>query len=1181
LYRDLTSGPEGFRPAAAPAPAGAQAGIDPFLQWMVLAGSEVVSIGLLTGPDFASLSDGDSGDFLLLMFDFVLDGIDFASDSGPRISIAEANAIVGRMPSNTISSSQIETIVNRWNRSLDYWVQGFFTLEQLPVGFDRDFIERPAWLSAETNRLDAYGRSIAAGFRSPGHAAFVAGEEFRRTAGQQDGVCARVRIRLEQEAVLTRSAFRASIEFDNRDTSTLTGISLQLRFRTHTGTDAEEFFGVRAPELSGLSAVDGSGIVAAQSTGSATWILIPTLDAAPNGPTQYLIGGTLRFTQNGTAVTIPLADVPITVYPGPELVLDYFHERDVFSDDPFTEDVREPSIPYSLAVMARNVGRGAARNFRITSAQPKIVENEKGLLIDFNLIGTELFGNNGYATLTPSLTAEFGDIPAGTNALARWLFTSTLQGLFIDYSATFEHLDAIAGRRLSIITNVTIHEMIHLVRADRAFDDGRPDFLVDDVPDVNDRPDTLYLSDGSIEPVSVVETATLSVVPSPGNPNVPLTAALPAGWAYLRVPEPSDGRMRLAGVRRADGSLLRTENFWVTDRTFIGLGRRPIRENILHLLDYDSAGSYTLLYTNPPAADTNAPMSQIAGLPADNYERIALSWTAQDEPGGSGLAGVEVWVSENDNPPTRLQVFSASGQSVSGGTIYTGRIGRRYGFFSRAVDRSGNTEAPPGTPDATTTVSLTNRPPMLLPVSPNPTNVNEGETLRLTLSAADPDGAAQALTYQLAGVQPPQPGVVLDALSGVLTWPTGEANGPGTNVISVRVFDNGFPPYTNAQSFTVIVHELNSTPTLAAITNRIINEQQPLTFTNVASDADLPRQALVFSLAPGAPTNARVDAVSGVFAWRPNDIQGGTTNRLAVIVTDSGNPSLSATQFFTVVVRNTRSDFELALGSSYWFVGEAGALPLSVDSALPLQSVEFEFDVPLERLTPPTLTAPAVIGTLQPVAGSTNRWRASLSAGGGELPQGEELAELHFGTTINPTSAIVTLRPEEVRGGLSGGGGALQNARALPARVFVIGAEPLLDAAQATNGTRTLTLYGHPQRRYRIESTPTLESPSEWLPRHDVRLVEPLATLTPLTDGSDTVFYRAQEVPGELLTIVRAGAGFLVSWPAACAECVLESAPTPAGPWVDAGTSPQFVNGQVRWTLPAQGSSRFYRLRLR
>ena len=37
-----------------------------------------------------------------------------------------------------------------------------------------------------------------------------------------------------------------------------------------------------------------------------------------------------------------------------------------------------------------------------------------------------------------------------------------------------------------------------------------------------------------------------------------------------------------------------------TDRTFIGLARRPIRENILHLLDYNSTGNYTLTYEPGP-----------------------------------------------------------------------------------------------------------------------------------------------------------------------------------------------------------------------------------------------------------------------------------------------------------------------------------------------------------------------------------------------------------------------------------------------------------------------------------------------------------------------------------------------------------------------------------------------------
>src|SRR6185295_15127359 len=161
-------------------------------------------------------------------------------------------------------------------------------------------------------------------------------------------------------------------------------------------------------------------MVAAKSTGKASWIIIPTSDAAPEVATQYSVSGTLRYTQDGLIITVPLAPVPITVHPNPRIFVKYFHQRDVFSDDPFT-DVVEPSIPFSLAVMAENRGRGTAKNFRITSAQPEIVDNEKGLLVDFQIIATEVAGQN----LTPSLTVNLGNIGPGQIAIGRWLFNST------------------------------------------------------------------------------------------------------------------------------------------------------------------------------------------------------------------------------------------------------------------------------------------------------------------------------------------------------------------------------------------------------------------------------------------------------------------------------------------------------------------------------------------------------------------------------------------------------------------------------------------------------------------------------------------------------------------------------------------------------------------------------------
>jgi subtilase family serine protease len=315
------------------------------------------------------------------------------------------------------------------------------------------------------------------------------------------GICARVKLRLEQEAAITRDAFRATLELDNNGPSRLENVRVAVDIWDESGRTVTNLFAQRFEGATVLSAVDGTGILAGNSTGTAKWLLIPTVDAAPQVATRFLVGGTLSYRLDGNDVTVDMTPVPITVLPSPRLTLQYFHQRDVFSDDPFT-DIIEPSIPYSLAVMVQNRGYGVAKNFRIISAQPKIIENEKGLLIDFNIIATEVFKAGTNFGLTPSLTANFGDINAGDTAIGRWLLTSTLQGLFIDYSARFEHIDGLGNLRLSLIDDVSIHEMNHLVQASGIWEDGKPDFLVNEVPDIHDYPDTLYQSNGSTNPVA-------------------------------------------------------------------------------------------------------------------------------------------------------------------------------------------------------------------------------------------------------------------------------------------------------------------------------------------------------------------------------------------------------------------------------------------------------------------------------------------------------------------------------------------------------------------------------------------------------------------------------------------------------------------------------------------------------
>src|SRR5205814_3739147 len=76
-------------------------------------------------------------------------------------------------------------------------------------------------------------------------------------------------------------------------------------------------------------------------------------------------------------------------------------------------------------------------------------------------------------------------------------------------------------------------------------------------------------------------------------------------------------------------------------------------------------------------------------------------------------------------------------------------------------------------------------------------------------------------------------GVHLDSGTGLLTWTPTESQGPSTNLITVRVTDNGTPALNDTKSFTVVVTELNSSPTLTVPTAETNTSLRTSTITNV------------------------------------------------------------------------------------------------------------------------------------------------------------------------------------------------------------------------------------------------------------------------------------------------------------------------------------------------------------
>ena len=159
-------------------------------------------------------------------------------------------------------------------------------------------------------------------------------------------------------------------------------------------------------------------------------------------------------------------------------------------------------------------------------------------------------------------------------------------------------------------------------------------------------------------------------------------------------------------------------------------------------------------------------------------------------------------------------------------------------------------------------------------------SVAEGTLVAVTASATDADLPAQTLTYSL--VTAPM-GATIGATTGVFAWTPGEADGPGTHPVTIRVTDSGGA--TAETSFTITVTEGNAAPVLAAISNQSVAEGAPVAVTASATDADLPAQTLTYSLVT-APMGATIGATTGAFAWTPGEADGPGTHPVTIRVTD-------------------------------------------------------------------------------------------------------------------------------------------------------------------------------------------------------------------------------------------------------------------------------------------------------
>ncbi|RLC12366.1 MAG: hypothetical protein DRI57_17815, partial [Deltaproteobacteria bacterium] len=443
------------------------------------------------------------------------------------------------------------------------------------------------------------------------------------------GICARVKIEIRQEMTLERQAFEANMRINNGfGDITLDGVSVDVSFSDEDGNsviassdpnDTQALFFIRTDSMENIEAVDGTGTVHPESSADIRWLIIPA-PGASNGLEQgtlYYVGATLTYFINGEEHTTQVSPDYIFVKPMPNITLDYFLPTDVYGDDAFTNEI-EPIVPFPLGVRVTNNGSGTAKNLKIESAQPEIVENEQGLLIGFEIEGSEVNGEPA----TPSLLADFGDIAPNTCGTGHWIMTCSLSGKFVEFTADISHSDELGGELTSLIDGTPrTHFLVKDVLADLPGRDSVKDFLAQYGQGYK-----VYESDNV--DTEVTDQSASSTLTGAGD-TYTLSTPVNFGFMYVKLSDPNRGRKIIREVTRSDGKIIRSENAWLSKT-------RDENNNWLYfisLFDADTTDSYAIIFDDPSAGPQPPVLQFIPDRTRDEKQQLGFIVEASDPNG--------------------------------------------------------------------------------------------------------------------------------------------------------------------------------------------------------------------------------------------------------------------------------------------------------------------------------------------------------------------------------------------------------------------------------------------------------------------------------------------------------------------------------------------------------------------
>ena len=244
----------------------------------------------------------------------------------------------------------------------------------------------------------------------------------------------------------------------------------------------------------------------------------------------------------------------------------------------------------------------------------------------------------------------------------------------------------------------------------------------------------------------------------------------------------------------------------------------------------------------------------------------------------------------DDDVYYKIQIPVPDGMTIDSktGEIYwtpTSDVGYQQPVVVQVIDGAGNA--------GRQSFNITIYAPLELTVEGDQT-VDESDMVTLILTASDPSDLSAALNITLQdGVLPADADYSLEQLEGNqarFTWYTTEADGPG---IYDLVFgaSNGVNAMSR-ETVRVTVNEVNEAPEFTQVFDEWEGtEDERIDLQFVATDSDLPANALVFEVFGDVPDGLEMDATSGLLSWTPDEEDGGKTFQFGVRVTDSGGLS--------------------------------------------------------------------------------------------------------------------------------------------------------------------------------------------------------------------------------------------------------------------------------------------------